>query len=157
VTDLRWWTGWTAKLAASALDSVGAVEVGLEEGTGFVLPDDVARVRTVGPWVALLPGLDPTVMGWKERAWYLGDHANTLFDRNGNAGPTVWSNGRVVGGWTQTGDGEVVVTLLERVDAKTRSAIEAERERLRVWLGAVRIKSRFPTPLERIDSTGPRA
>jgi hypothetical protein len=157
VTDVRWWTGWTAKLAASTLESIGAVEVGLEEGTGYVLPDDLARVRAVGPWVALLPGLDPTVMGWKERAWYLGDHANTLFDRNGNAGPTVWSNGRVVGGWTQTGDGEVVVTLLERVDAKTRSAIEAERERLRVWLGAVRIKSRFPTPLERIDSTGPRA
>ena len=52
-------------------------------------------------WVALLPALDPTVMGWKERSWYLGDHQERLFDRNGNAGPTVWADGRVVGGWAQ--------------------------------------------------------
>ena len=26
------------------------------------------------PWVALLPPLDPTTMGWNERDWYLGPH-----------------------------------------------------------------------------------
>ena len=66
----------------------------------------------------LLPGADPTVMGWKERTCYLGEHAPELFDRNGNAGPTVWANGRVVGGWTQHDDGELVVGLLEPVDAR---------------------------------------
>jgi hypothetical protein len=87
-------------------------------------------------------------MGWKERRWFLGDHASSLFDRNGNAGPTVWVNGRVVGGWGQNADGEVVVELLERVDARTRREIDAEREQLRVWLGDVRIRPRFRTPLE---------
>ena len=53
----------------------------------------------IAPWVALLPGLDSTVMGWKERAWFLGGHQHALFDVNGNAGPTVWCNGRIVGGW----------------------------------------------------------
>ena len=38
-----------------------------------------------------------TFMGWKERDWFLGEHAEPLFDRNGNAGPTVWRDGRVVG------------------------------------------------------------
>jgi hypothetical protein len=148
-TDIRWWTGWTAKLATKTLEAIGAEEVGLDDGTGYVLPDDVKRVSKVEPWVALLPGLDSTVMGGKERAWYLGDHASELFDRNGNAGPTVWANGEVVGGWAQTDDGEVIVELLEPVDARTRKMIDAECDRLRHWLGGVRIKTRFPTPLER--------
>ena len=103
----------------------------------------------VDPWVALLPALDPTVMGWKDRRWYLGDHASELFDRNGNAGPTVWANGRVVGGWAQLDDGAVVVELLETVDAPTRAMIDAERDRLRDWLGDIRIRPLFRTPLER--------
>lgn len=148
-TDIRWWTGWTAKLTTTTLGAIRAEEVELDDGTGYVLPDDVKKVNEVTPWVALLPGLDSTVMGWKERTWYLGDHASELFDRNGNAGPTVWANGHVVGGWAQTDEGEVIVELLEPVDAKTRKMIDLERNRLREWLGDVRIKTRFPTPLER--------
>jgi hypothetical protein len=148
-TDVRWWTGWTARLATRTLEALGAVEVDLDEGTGYVLPDDFERVSGSDPWVALLPGLDPTVMGWKERGWYLGDHASRLFDRAGNAGPTVWANGRIVGGWTHTADGEVVIELLERVDARTRKRIDTERERLRTWLADVRIKPRFRSPHER--------
>ena len=34
-----------------------------------------------------------------------GPHATDLFDRNGNAGPTIWVDGRIVGGWAQAGDG----------------------------------------------------
>jgi hypothetical protein len=148
-TDLRWWTGWTAATARRTLQSLGAVEVALDEGTGFVLPDDLDPPAAAEPWTALLPGLDPTVMGWKERAWYLGDHASALFDRNGNAGPTVWASGRVVGGWAQTAGGEIAIELLERVDARTRKAIDAQGRRLRDWLGDVRLKARFPAPLER--------
>lgn len=148
-TDIRWWTGWTAALTTKTLAAVGAVQVALEDGaTGYMLPDDVGPVEDPGRWVALLPSLDPTIMGWKERAWILGDHGTALFDRNGNAGPTVWADGRVVGGWGQADDGTIVVELLERVDARTRRAIDAERERLRDWLGDVRIKPRFRTPLE---------
>jgi hypothetical protein len=35
------------------------------------------------------------------------------------------------------------------VGATAWKAIDAERDRLRDWLGEVRIKTRFPTPLER--------
>jgi hypothetical protein len=148
-TDIRWWTGWTARLATTTLGSIGAVEVELDDGTGYVLPDDLEPVSEALPWVALLPSLDPTVMGWKERAWFLGEHGAGLFDRNGNAGPSVWANGRVIGGWTQHDDGDVVVELLDDVGAATRRQVEAERERLQSWLGDVRIKARFPTPLAR--------
>ena len=98
---------------------------------------------------ALLPALDPTVMGWKERAWYLGEHAPALFDRSGNAGPTVWWNGRIVGGWVQRKDGEVVFRLLEDVGAEATAAVAAEAERLAEWLGETRVLPRFRTPLER--------
>ena len=102
------------------------------------------------PWVALLPGLDPTVMGWKERDWYLEPaHATVLFDRNGNAGPTVWAGGRVVGGWAQRADGTVVIELLVPVDRSVRRAVEAEAGAVQDWLGATRVIPRFRTPLER--------
>jgi Winged helix DNA-binding domain len=149
LTDVRWWTGWTSTAARAALEAIAAAEVELDVGVGYVLSDDARPAARVRPWAALLPGLDATVMGWKERSWYLGDHAPRVFDRNGNAGPTVWVDGRVVGGWAQTAHGDIDVELLEAVGADARRRIEAERARLREWLGDVRIKTRFPSPLER--------
>jgi hypothetical protein len=154
MADLRWWTGWTVATTTRALHDAGAVEADLGEGVGFVAAGDAGRVRPPKPWVALLPGLDPTIMGWKERAWYLGKHGSQLFDRAGNAGPSVWVDGRVVGGWIQRRDGEVLVELLEPVSTASRRAIEAERRRLRDWLGDVRSTPRFRTPLETRLSSG---
>jgi hypothetical protein len=148
--DIRWWTGWTARQTASALDDVGAVAVELEDGSeAFLLAGDARAVRAPRPWAALLPALDATTMGWKRRDWYLGDLARDLFDRNGNAGPTIWADGEVVGGWAQRDDGRVVVELLRGVDRPTAARIEAERATLEAWLGDVRIIPRFRTPLER--------
>lgn len=71
--DLVWWLGATKAAVRRALADVGATAVSLDAGTtGWVLPDDVDPVEDPGPWVALLPALDPTTMGWKERDWYLG-------------------------------------------------------------------------------------
>jgi hypothetical protein len=147
MTDIRWWTGWTAALARATLGAIDAVEVQLADGIGYALTDDLDRAGDAGPWVALLPGLDPTVMGWKDRGWYVGDRGTDLCDRNGTAGPTVWANDRVVGAWAQTEAGEIVVELFARLDAATRARLDAERERLAAWLGDVRIRPRFGTPL----------
>ena len=149
MTDLTWWSGWTVRQTEAALAAAGAVEVELDDGTGFVSAGDLAPVVEPGAWVALLPGLDPTVMGWKERSWYLGDHQARLFDRNGNAGPTVWVDGRIVGGWAQRRDGSVVVELLEPVTPAARERIAGETEQLQAWLGATVVTPRFRTPLER--------
>ncbi len=86
----------------------------------------------VEPWAALLPPLDPTTMGWHERAWYLGPHKQQLFDTVGNAGSTAWWDGRVVGGWRQRENGEVVIQLLEDIGREGRQALEVEAERLSV-------------------------
>jgi prepilin-type processing-associated H-X9-DG protein len=145
--DIVWWLGATKAAVRAALGGLEAVEVSLDGGgTGWVLPDDVAQEATADPWVALLPVLDPTVMGWKERAWYLGDHGPDLFDRNGNAGNTAWVDGHVVGAWTQDDVGTVSVRLLEQVPATSRRALDAEAARLTDWLGGVRVCTVYPSP-----------
>jgi Winged helix DNA-binding domain len=148
--DIRWWTGWTAGEVKRALAEIGPAEVALDGGTtGLVLPDDLEPTPDQGPWVALLPALDPTVMGWAGRGWFLGEHGPALFDRSGNAGPTVWAGGRIVGGWAQRRDGEVAFRLLEDVGAEARRAIEMAAAELAAWIGPVRVTPRFRTPLER--------
>jgi hypothetical protein len=147
--DIRWWTGWTARDVRAALAELPHAQVDLGGATGYVLADDLEPVERLEPSAALLPTLDPTTMGWKERGWYLGRHGDVLFDRNGNAGPTVWWDGRVVGGWSQRPDGEIVFRLLEDVGADAGAAIETEAERVARWMGDVRIAPGFLPPFQR--------
>jgi hypothetical protein len=149
LADLQWWTGWPKSEIKQAVADLHMREVDLDGVTGVVLPDDVAASPRPEPWAALLPALDPTVMGWLDRDWFLGDHEKALFDRTGNVGPTVWLDGRVVGGWAQRGDGEIAIRLLEDVGADADALVQAEAAELRRWLGDLRVIPRFRTPLER--------
>jgi len=125
------------------------VEVDLDGATGFLLPDDLEPVPAPEPGVALLPGLDPSTMGWKQREFYLDPaHVPVLFDRNGNGGPTAWVDGRIVGGWAQRRDGTVVLRLLVDVGAENRVALERAAYELERLLGDVRFTPRFPAPLQ---------
>ncbi len=146
-TDLAWWLGATKTAVRRALADVEAVEVELEgDEHGWVLPDDLEPVADPGPWVALLPVLDPTVMGWKQRDFYLGGHAATLFDANGNAGTTAWVDGRIVGCWVQDAAGVVHLDLLDDVPARRRRELEAEAARLTRWLDGTRVGTVYPSP-----------
>jgi len=145
--DIKWWLGSTVTAVRQALADLGAVEVELDGKPGCVLPDDLDPADPVAPWAALLPSLDPTTMGWYERDWYLGPYKQQLFDTNGNAGPTMWWDGRIVGGWRQTETGEVVLQALEDIGSEATSAFEQEAARLTEWLGGTRVLLRFPSPL----------
>jgi hypothetical protein len=147
--DIRWWAGWSARDARAALAAVPHEAVDLDGATGYVLADDLEPEDVPEPVAAFLPSLDSTTMGWKQRDWYLGPHATTIFDGNGNAGPTVWWQGRVVGGWTQRPDGEIAFRVLEDAGVNAVTAVAAEAERLAEWLGEVRVTPRFRTPLQR--------
>jgi Winged helix DNA-binding domain len=153
ITDLKWWLGSTLAAVRTAVTAVGAVEVDLHGRPGVALPGDLDPVEAVEPYAALLPGLDPTTMGWYERDWYLGPYRTEVFDANGNAGPTAWWDGRIVGGWTQTASGEVVVQLLEDPGAEGKTALEQEAARLGEWLGGIRVTPRFASPLSRRSSS----
>lgn len=151
--DVVWWTGWPKGAITRALASMGALEVELEGRCGWLAASEAFDSSSidhdaVDETVAVLPALDPASMGWKQRSHYL-DPAMTdrLFDRNGNAGPTVWVGGRIVGGWAQRDDGEMVFRLLTDVGSEAAQAIERELERLAGEIGDTRYKVRFPNPL----------
>jgi hypothetical protein len=147
--DLQWWAGWTGGQAKAALAALPVTEVDLDGQAGVALAGDLEFTGEPAPVAALLPGLDPTPMGWQSREWFLGGHTPLLFDRTGNIGPTIWWSGRVVGGWAQRASGEVVCRLLEDIGADGAAAVAAQAEALEAWLGANRVTPRFRTPLER--------
>lgn len=141
--DLVWWLGSTKTAVRRALADVAAVEVGLEDGgSGWLLPDDLEVEPAVAPWAALLPTLDPTTMGWRDRDFYLDPgHTAYLFDSNGNGGTTVWWDGRIVGCWVQDPDGVVVPVLREDIGSAGQAAVASEAERLSTWLDGEVINS----------------
>ncbi len=149
LADLKWWTGWTTTQARQAVADLGVAEVDLEGAPGVALAGDLDQTPEPDVWASLLPALDPTVMGWSDRSWFLGPHGKALFDGTGNAGPTIWLSGRVVGGWAQRQDGQIAVRLLEDVGTEAAALIDAEAERVGTWLKGVRVIPRFRTPVER--------
>jgi hypothetical protein len=144
-TDLQWWMGWTGAVTKRALADCGAVAVDLDGAAGWVAPGDEEPPRPVDPWVAVLPGLDPTTMGWKERDWYLPACCADTFDRMGNAGPTIWVDGQVVGAWVQAPDGEIRTQYLVDVPDDRRAAVAERVGELADLLGGTRFTVRFPS------------
>ncbi|WP_030485288.1 winged helix DNA-binding domain-containing protein [Nocardioides aequoreus] len=150
-TDLVWWLGATKGAVRRALADLEAVAVQLDSGaTAYLLPDDLEPVGEARPVASLLPTLDPTLMGWKERDFYL-DPADVpyLFDTNGNGGTTAWWDGRVVGCWVQDDDGRVEVLLRHDPGAEALRALEVAAERLTTWLDGDRVNSVYASSMQR--------
>ncbi|QXC62221.1 winged helix DNA-binding domain-containing protein [Aquihabitans sp. G128] len=148
--DLVWWLGSTKAVVRAALLALDAEAVSLDGGgQGWLLPDDLAEPPDPGPWAALLPVLDPTIMGWKDRDFYLGPHREQLFDTRGNAGATAWVDGRAVGSWVQDEAGVVQLRLLEPVSTRAQDDLQAEADRLTAWLGGFRVGSVYSSPAMR--------
>jgi len=141
--DLQWWMGWTLKRTKQALTDCAAVEVELDAGPGWLAVDD-PPLGPIEPWVGALPGLDPTIMGWKQRDWYLPTTSMEVFDRAGNGGPSLWVDGRVVGAWAQAKDGSIHTHYFERVAAARRRQIDQRIEELKARIGDTRFTVRFP-------------
>jgi hypothetical protein len=140
--DLRWWAGWTKTQVRRVLTELKPAEVDLDGEPGIVLADDLEPAPRVEPWAALLPALDSTPMGWQRREWFLGEHGPRLFDRTGNVGPTLWWDGRIVGGWAQDRSGEIVCRFLEDAGSAAVAAVEAAAQRTAAILGGVRLTAR---------------
>jgi hypothetical protein len=137
--DLVWWLGSTKSAVRTALREIGAVRVEIDgPAPGWLLGDDRETVPSAGPWTALLPPLDPTVMGWKNRGFYLGAHGRAFFDSRGNAGTTVWVDGRIVGCWAQDRDAIVRLRFLEPVAPEAHDSLAEQASLLTYWLdGAI--------------------
>lgn len=146
--DIRWWTGWTVSTMREALQDIEAQEVEIEAlGSGWIAAGDTKSTSQPASWAALLPGLDPTPMGWKERSWYLTeDVAKRVVDRNGNIGPTVWANGQIIGGWAQRPDGEIRMDVPSNLPIEQRTLLNEAAARVAALVGETRFRVRFPSP-----------
>ena len=154
--DLRWWTGWSAATVRDALADLPLVEVDLHGQAGLVLEGDLDDLEDAPPppVATLLPALDPTPMGWKQRAWFLGVEPERLFDRAGNIGPTLWWAGEVVGSWATTPRGDVRTTLTADRGAEAVRAVEDAAARLHPRLDGAVVTPAARTPLERTLAEG---
>ena len=144
VADVAWWTGWALGVTRKALEALETVDV----GCGLVLADDATPEMSVAPQAALLPALDPTPMGWKQREWYLPEDWQPLYDRNGNIGPTIWWGGEVIGGWAIKPGGVVATQLLVDRGKAAAKAVARAAETLTARLEGASVTPSFPTPLE---------
>jgi hypothetical protein len=111
---------------------------------GDSIPPDV-------PYVFLLPTLDPYIMGYRDRQRFLApEQRGHVFDRAGNAVPTMWVNGRVAGVWGQRKDGSVVYRLFEAAGKPEQTLLAEEARRLEGFLGGEFLPPRFQTPFTRM-------
>ncbi|MPZ53038.1 MAG: winged helix DNA-binding domain-containing protein [Acidimicrobiia bacterium] len=155
--DLVWWTGWTKTKARQVLATLDVTEVDIgADQVGLVMSDDLEETpETEEPAVALLPGLDATVMGWKERDWYMKpEMVPLLVDSVGNVGPTAWVDGQVVGGWGVDPTDMVRIHPLTPIDDGARHHLEVEAGRLESWLDGRRFTWRFDSPLHLAITNG---
>jgi hypothetical protein len=156
--DVVWWTGLTRTELGPALTALAAdlVQVAIEGfgGEYLMLVEDGERLNAAPPvagQTCFLPSLDPYIMGYRDRGRFLSsEHHGKVFDRAGNALPTVWVRGRVAGVWGQhKSDGSPVYRLFEAVTPDEREQLEDQRQRLDGFLGGEHMGSRISTPFSR--------
>lgn len=151
--DIVSWTGLTPGDVDAALRAIGGVEVAVEGWSGprWVHADEIPHGEVPQPvGVALLPALDPVLMGYRDRSpWVAPEHLPSLSDPLGNIGPTIWLDGRVVGGWGLSRSGMVAVRLFEVFDSVRLKAIINEAARLESALAGRRVSPQIWTPLVR--------
>ncbi len=106
--DAAWWCGFGKEETETALralaDQVVTISIEGLDQEFIILRNEIESLRE---WerrgkgeVFLLPSLDPYVMGYKDRRRFLApEHNKKVFDRAGNALPTIWAESRVIGVW----------------------------------------------------------
>lgn len=147
--DLRWWTGWNTTTTLRALERLEIEEVDLHGQTGIDLARAAGELAEDAPdnaTATLLPALDPTPMGWKNRDWFLGIDSSLVFDRAGNIGPTLWWDGEIVGSWAVATNGDLRTTVVVDRDAQARAAIELAASQLHAQLNGAVVTPAIRTP-----------
>ena len=151
--DLQWWTGWNATTTRHALDRLTIEEVDLHghPGLALITADEYEHEAPAPatPVAALLPALDPTPMGWKDRRWFLGIEPAEIFDRAGNIGPTVWWNGEIVGSWAIAPGGGLHWEVTADRGRQALDAVEHAAARLHARLEGAVVTPAARTPRER--------
>lgn len=158
VRDAAWWTGLPARDIAGALSDLGGevAAVSLQDQTEphMILASDLPALLALpgeppaAAW--LLPSLDPLIMGYAGRSRFLSpEDVAKVFDRAGNALPTAWVGGRVVGLWSQDASGRVKCHPFVPLEHDALDSLENRAAALTNFLGGTVIPYRTHSPFSR--------
>ncbi|MFL7793984.1 MAG: winged helix DNA-binding domain-containing protein [Anaerolineae bacterium] len=156
--DVQWWTGLTKGETEEAFGGIASevaqVTIDGLDDAHLMLAKDAEGLRDFtppdDPYVFLLPSLDPYIMGYRDRCRFLAaEHRKKVFDRAGNAVPTVWVDGRVVGVWGQHKDGRIFHELFESMGDAERGLLADEVQRLEGFLEGEALPPGIRTPFTR--------
>ncbi len=140
-TDIVWWLGITKGKVRASLkqfaDTLETVKLGDLEYEYLLFKSERKAIEDIElnsqPTVNILPGLDPYIMGYKNRERYV-NYANYeyIFDRSGNATTTILLNGHIVGVWDIVEKPEPLIKfhLFEDVNPTIHNMIEVECKKM---------------------------
>ncbi len=149
--DISWWTGLRKTEVREALKSIGdktiIIKISDLEGNFILLRKDKNQLKNIDltreEVVNFLPVQDPYIMGYKERERYIdpGDYDN-VFDRSGNATPTILLEGRVIGVWdfTEKAESIVKIYLFKKVGKALLKRIYSEASRIGEFMANKEVK-----------------
>jgi uncharacterized Fe-S cluster-containing protein len=152
--DVQWWTGFNRGETRRALDSLAdrliEIHVKGNDAAHLLLRNELDRLleprASEASEVFFLPGLDPYIMGYRNRNRFLpAEHAAKVIDRSGNVVATVWVNGAVVGVWGQQKDASVAVKLFAPVATEISDRIAAVAAELRDFFAGEHVPPRYCT------------
>jgi hypothetical protein len=152
--DVQWWTGFTKgetrKALATLADRLTEIRIKGSDTDCLLLRHDLDRLLAVQEpdhtEVFLLPGLDPYIMGYRNRARFLDPaHLGKVLDRSGNAVATVWVNGQVAGVWGQRQDASVAIRLFAPIATEISDQIDAVAAELEAFFAGELVPPRYRT------------
>jgi hypothetical protein len=115
VADFVWWSGLTTKDANSGLDMVGSrLLKEVIDGKTYWRSSSMLPVKRAARVACLLPAFDEYLVSYKDRSAAFEANNNKATPRgNMILGPVIVVEGRVVGGWKRSLEGELVRITLD--------------------------------------------
>ena len=120
LNDILWWTGFRKSEVKSMFhiiqDRITQIKITGLNDEYYIFNSDLNQLHEFEiekeDVINMLPGLDPYIMGFKDRERYLDPkYYNSVFDRSGNGTTTILQNGRIIGIWDITEAPERVIKL----------------------------------------------
>jgi len=120
-SDVIWWSGLSKSMVNDVLkrriNKLTKLEITDSPGRFFMLTEDFNMLRQFrAPEDAIihfLPAMDPFVMGFKDRSRFIHEaFYDYVYDRFGNASPTIVLQGQMIGIWDIDNDKNLIKLFL---------------------------------------------
>jgi len=139
--DIVWWLGITKKKIQNALDTLQSefehIKINQIEHDYIIHKQDLEKIRSKDKYnqtaINILPGLDPYIMGYKDRERYVDyNYYEYVFDRSGNGTTTILVDGKVVGVWDiiEKPEPQIKLYLIREIEKSIMKKIEEEAKKI---------------------------